>query len=121
MCALAWRVIEAQCQLVACGSTYNIRVVHSLVEMRGALQCRRLVPKMKASDNLGHCWLRRQWYCTASQPPALVLGAAQLVATHDLATNVDRIVECIMAAGREGVGLLAFAEAATPGEDSVTH
>lgn len=89
--------------------------------MRGALQCRRLVPKMKASDNLGHCWLRRQWYCTASQPPALVLGAAQLVATHDFSTNVDRIVECIVAAGHDGIDLLAFAEAATTGESAATH
>ena len=84
--------------------------------MRGVHFCRRLAANIAAHHRLG-----RQCSSAASQPPALVLGAAQLVATHDLATNVDRIVECIMAAGREGVGLLAFAEAATTGEDSVTH
>lgn len=52
--------------------------------------------------------------------PALVLGAAQLVATRDLATNVSRIIESIMAAGREGIDLLAFAEAATTGESVLT-
>ena len=66
----------------------------------------------------GHCghWLRRRCSSAASQRPALVVGAAQLVATRDLATNVDGIIESIVAAGRMSVDLLAFAEAATTGE-----
>lgn len=80
--------------------------------MRRIWHCQTLVPRVP-----GHCFrVPRQYSGIASQRPALVLGAAQIVATHDLATNVDKIVKCIAAAGRNGVDLLAFAETATTGE-----
>ena len=86
--------------------------------MRGVQQCRQLatIAPRRRHGRCSHICLWRQCSSAASKRPELVLGAAQLVATHDLATNVDRIVESIAAAGRENIDLLAFAEAATTGE-----
>lgn len=94
------------------------------------MSTRSLLPAIKAvrprcRRGYSHRLFRLLWrhqcssVATCNQPPAapaLVLGAAQLVATHDLATNVGRIIERIVAAGHEGIDLLAFAEAATTGE-----
>lgn len=51
----------------------------------------------------------------------LSVAAAQIVATRDLNTNLANIIDRIHAAGRDGIHLLAFAEAATTGyyDDSI--